>query len=87
VPLGCRHLADGLASLGNPIGSPVDKLLVGLFRLKTLLGSVDDLLRAPETTIEQRLQVGAGWVEGAAGERWEYCSGRRAASLLIWRHW
>ncbi|KAL4854581.1 4-substituted benzoates-glutamate ligase [Chlorella vulgaris] len=51
-----RHLADGLASLGNPIGSPVDKLLVGLFRLKSLLGSVDDLLRAPETTIEQRLQ-------------------------------
>ncbi len=27
-----RHFADGLASLGNPVGSPVDKVLVGLFR-------------------------------------------------------
>lgn len=56
VPL-CRHPADGLASLANPIGSPQDKLLVGLFRLKSLLGSVDELLKAPETSIEQRLQV------------------------------
>lgn len=27
-----RHFADGLASLGNPVGSPVDKVLVGVFR-------------------------------------------------------
>ncbi|EFN56940.1 hypothetical protein CHLNCDRAFT_143480 [Chlorella variabilis] len=52
-----RHPADGLASLANPIGSPQDKLLVGLFRLKSLLGSVDELLKAPETSIEQRLQA------------------------------
>ncbi|KAL4435625.1 hypothetical protein ABPG77_002588 [Micractinium sp. CCAP 211/92] len=52
-----RHLVDGLASLGNPIGSAGDKVLVGAFRLKSLLGSVDDLLRAPETTTLQRLQA------------------------------
>lgn len=51
-----RHLVDGLASLGNPIGSAADKVMVGMFRLKSLLGSVDDLLRAPETTTLQRLQ-------------------------------
>ncbi|KAL4425251.1 hypothetical protein ABPG75_009267 [Micractinium tetrahymenae] len=51
-----RHLADGLGSLGNPIGSVGDKLLVGVFRLKSLLGSVDDLLRAPEMSTLQRLQ-------------------------------
>lgn len=53
-----RHLADGLGSLGNPIGTPTDKIKVGLFRLKSLLGSLDDLLAAPETTILQRLKVG-----------------------------
>ena len=53
----CRHLADGLGSLGNPIGSPGDKIKVGLFRLKSLLGSLDDLLAAPETTIYRRLKV------------------------------
>ncbi|KAI7843455.1 hypothetical protein COHA_002933 [Chlorella ohadii] len=51
-----RHLADGLGSLGNPIGTPTDKIKVGLFRLKSLLGSLDDLLAAPETTILQRLK-------------------------------
>lgn len=49
---------DGLGSLGNPIGSPADKIKVGIFRLKSLLGSLDDLLAAPETTILQRLKVG-----------------------------
>lgn len=46
-----RHLADGLGSLLNPIGSPVDKILVGFYRTKTLLSSVEDILKAPETTI------------------------------------
>lgn len=51
-----RHLIEGIASIPNPIGSPADKIKVGLFRLRTLLGSVDDLFRAPETTILQRLR-------------------------------
>jgi len=51
-----RHLVDGLASIPNPVGSPADKINVGLFRLKSLLGSVDDIFKAPETTILKRLQ-------------------------------
>ena len=68
----CRHFADGIGSLGNPIGSPVDKLLVGLFRLRSLLGSLEDLLRQPETTTLQRLKVGGlgGGLRGWAG-RWQ----------------
>jgi hypothetical protein len=77
-PLACgtarRHFADGIGSLGNPIGSPVDKLLVGLFRLRSLLGSLEDLLRQPETTTLQRLKVGAwaglGSGSGGMGRRW-----------------
>ncbi|GLC46739.1 hypothetical protein PLESTB_001358300 [Pleodorina starrii] len=52
-----RHLADGLASLPNPVGTPLDKLLVGLFRLKSLLGSLDELMARPETTIAERLKA------------------------------
>lgn len=68
-PQTSRHLADGLGSLGNPIGSPLDKLRVGLFRLKSLLGSLDDLLAAPETTTLQRLQVGGCLKAGATLDR------------------
>ena len=52
-----RHLWDGLASLANPIGSPLDKINVGLFRLKALLGDTYGILSRPETTTLQRLQV------------------------------
>jgi phytoene dehydrogenase-like protein len=52
-----RHFLDGLASIPNPIGSPADKINVGVFRLKSLLGSVDDIFKAPETTILKRLQL------------------------------
>ena len=48
---------DGVASLANPIGSPLDKVLVGLFRAKSLTGSLEDLMAEPETTTMQRLQV------------------------------
>lgn len=51
-----RHLADGLGSLTNPIGTPIDKIKVGLYRLRTLLGSLDALLSAPETTTLQTLK-------------------------------
>jgi hypothetical protein len=68
-----RHFVDGLLSLTNPIGSVADKVNVGLFRVKTLFGSLDALLAAPETTIEERLRVraraGAGpcWTGAACG--------------------
>ncbi len=54
-----RHLFDALGSLtpANPIGSPVDKVLVGIKRTLLLLRSVEDILRdADETTIEDRLR-------------------------------
>jgi len=51
-----RHLFDGLGSLTNPIGSPIDKLLVGVYRTATLLTSVEDTLKAPETTIMECLK-------------------------------
>ena len=57
-----RHLADGLASLANPVGTPGDKLRVGLLRLRSLLASGEGLLAAEEeTTTLERLRVG-GWV-------------------------
>ncbi|PSC76748.1 Amine oxidase family [Micractinium conductrix] len=53
-----RHMVDALGSLSpsHPIGSPADKIKVGLFRLKSLLGSLEDLLAAPEVTTLQRLR-------------------------------
>jgi phytoene dehydrogenase-like protein len=51
-----RHLPDALASLPNAVGTPEDKLRVGLFRLKSLLGTVDEGLQAPEMTILERLR-------------------------------
>ena len=52
-----RHFWDGIGSLTNPIGSPVDKINVGIFRLRALLGDTYDILSRPETTTMQRLQV------------------------------
>ena len=52
-----RHFTDGLASLTNPIGSPIDKANVGLFRAKTLFSSFQTLLAKEETTTLQRLKV------------------------------
>ena len=54
-----RHFGDGVASLPNPVGSPLDKALVGLFRLKALLKSPDEILQSPETPTISRLQVRA----------------------------
>ena len=51
-----RHLMDGLQSLPNPIGSPIDKILVGVYRTRTLFSSVEGLLKGPETTIMECLQ-------------------------------
>lgn len=52
-----RHFGDGLGSLPNPVGSPIDKALVGLFRLKSLLKSEDAIFQSPETTTYSRLKV------------------------------
>ena len=52
-----RHFVDGLLSLTNPIGSVGDKVNVGIFRIKSLIGSLDAVFSQPETTIEQRLKV------------------------------
>ena len=52
-----RHFTDGLGSLTNPIGSPLDKVNVGLFRLKTLLMSQEAILAKDETTTLERLRV------------------------------
>ena len=46
-----------MLSLGNPIGSPWDKVRVGIYRLKTLLRSYDQVLSAPEVSTMQRLKV------------------------------
>lgn len=52
-----RHLVDGLGSLTNPIGSPIDKIRVGIYRTRTLLSSVESILKDPEeTTILECLQ-------------------------------
>lgn len=52
-----RHFVDGLLSLTNPIGSVGDKVNVGIFRFKTLLGPLEAIFQKPETTIEARLQA------------------------------
>lgn len=50
-----RHFFDGLVSLLNPVGTPVDKFLVGFVRLRAASRSDDDILSAPETSIVDRL--------------------------------
>ncbi|GAQ89034.1 Amine oxidase family protein [Klebsormidium nitens] len=53
-----RHPLDGVASLSptHPIGNVLDKLRVGLLRLKVLIKSDADLLSAPETSIVDKLR-------------------------------
>ena len=53
-----RHPIDAVASLSpsHPIGSPVDKILVGVARLRSLFGDCYDILSAPEDTIMGRLK-------------------------------
>ena len=52
-----RHLLDGLQSLPNPVGSPLDKVNVGRFRTQTLLSSFQGILAKDETTTLARLRV------------------------------
>ncbi|XP_078429633.1 FAD/NAD(P)-binding oxidoreductase family protein [Wolffia australiana] len=50
-----RHPIDGLLSLLNPIGTPADKVRVGLARLRAAVRADPDLLTAPELPIRSRL--------------------------------
>jgi hypothetical protein len=52
-----RHPVDATLSLLNPIGSAIDKVRVGVFRLKALLGPQEAIFTADETSTEQRLRV------------------------------
>jgi hypothetical protein len=60
-----RHPLGGLASLGNPVGSPLDKARVGLLRGRALLKSADAILAAPETSTLARLRVRANSTRAA----------------------
>jgi phytoene dehydrogenase-like protein len=53
-----RHPIDAVKSLSpnHPLGSVVDKVLVGLVRLQSLIGDCYEQLEAPETTIALRLK-------------------------------
>lgn len=46
-----RHFPDALQSLVNPIGTAIDKLLIGLKRLQVLGRSEEDILSADEVPI------------------------------------
>ncbi|KAL6748117.1 oxidoreductase-like protein [Haematococcus lacustris] len=52
-----RHPVDGVASLVNPVGSVADKLRVGLFRLRSTLGSQEALLQRAEMRTLDRLKA------------------------------
>lgn len=52
-----RHPLDGVQSLFNSTGTVGDKVNVGAFRLKSELGSLEDLLQRDETTTMDRLKV------------------------------
>ena len=52
-----RHPLDGVQSLFNSTGTVQDKINVGAFRLKSELGSLEDLLQRDETTTMERLKV------------------------------
>ena len=54
-----RHFGDGVASVPNPVGTPLDKVLVGLFRLRSLLKSPEQIFAGAETSTLARLQARA----------------------------
>ncbi|KAL5982046.1 hypothetical protein ACLOJK_016115 [Asimina triloba] len=51
-----RHFSDALQSLANPIGSVVDKLLIGAARLRAVSRSNDKILTAEEIPIIELLR-------------------------------
>ncbi|KAL2511884.1 FAD/NAD(P)-binding oxidoreductase family protein [Abeliophyllum distichum] len=54
-----RHFSDSLQTLTNPIGSVVDKILIGLTRVRVLTQSDDEILTAEELkTIDLLRKIG-----------------------------
>ncbi|KGN59483.1 15-cis-phytoene desaturase, chloroplastic/chromoplastic [Cucumis sativus] len=54
-----RHFIDSLGSLSNPIGSVLDKLLIGLTRARVLAKSDEEIFTADEvSTIDLLKQIG-----------------------------
>ncbi len=53
-----RAPVDAVLSLlpSHPIGSVFDKILIGILRLQSLLGSIDELYTRPDITIAERLK-------------------------------
>ena len=52
-----RHLVDSVGTLFNPVGTVVDKLRVGIFRLKVLTKTQADIDSSTQTTTLQYLRV------------------------------
>ncbi|XP_002970035.2 uncharacterized protein LOC9645542 [Selaginella moellendorffii] len=52
-----RHLVDGILSLGNPIGTVLDKILVGIVRLQAASQPFEKLVSAPEVEIGEKLKA------------------------------
>lgn len=52
-----RHLVDSVGTLFNPMGTVVDKLRVGVFRLKVLMKTQEEIDTSPQTTTLQYLRV------------------------------
>ncbi|KAI5661438.1 hypothetical protein M9H77_20761 [Catharanthus roseus] len=51
-----RHFSDSLLSLANPVGTIIDKLLIGLTRIRVLTQSDDQILTAEEVRTIQLLR-------------------------------
>lgn len=51
-----RHFSDSIKSIPNPIGSPLDKLLIGLTRIKALSKSDDEIFTSGEIPVIEYLK-------------------------------
>lgn len=51
-----RHFSDSVLSLGNPIGSVLDKLLIALTRVRVLSKSYEEIMSADEVSTIQLLK-------------------------------
>lgn len=58
-----RQPWDGLKSLFSPVGTVLDKVLIGVLRRKVLAGTVEQLFTRPETSTLEYLR-GSGFSEG-----------------------
>uniref|UniRef100_A0A6U4KEZ1 Amine oxidase domain-containing protein n=1 Tax=Hemiselmis andersenii TaxID=464988 RepID=A0A6U4KEZ1_HEMAN len=65
-----RHPVDSIFTLlpTHPIGSILDKILVGVLRLQSLVGPLDDLWRRPDEKIDDRLKSDVFFGQGFSEE-------------------